>query len=160
MGLLHASHVSSVLYAVAVEEKTLHKHHAGLLYYARYHDDILSIHDSREHMYSFWRETRACACSIFRIVVEETCRAQGILDYLDLTITFTVPSIRIEAKQDKPVTPLCPTSCHLPNVHRSWPATVCSRVHTISDSKEFANLSSHSQVSGCICTSVYHESFS
>lgn len=71
-------------------------------------------------------------------MVESVASLGRSLCYLDLTIVINDPTLGIEATQEKPVTPLCPTSCHASNVHKSWPNAVTYRVVNLSDSKENA----------------------
>ena len=108
MGLLHASHVCNVLFSVMVEDKVLTKHAPSLLYYTGYHDDILSIHDSKDQMLEFWHDAKFHVADISRFASEQVCLANGTLIYLDLHVTFSVPTIGIEAAQDKPVVPCAP----------------------------------------------------
>ena len=77
---------------------------------------------------------RACISGYLR-----WCFSVGkTVDFLDMQFVVQVPSFKIEAAQEKTVTPLCATSCHSPSVHISWPNSVCNRIWSLSDSRQKA----------------------
>jgi hypothetical protein len=86
-------------------------------------------------MYSFFSQVKARASPVFTVKVESVTHVGDKVVFLDLIVGVDVPRLSLEANQDKPITPLCPSSCHNPSVHASWPNTVCNRVCSLSDSK-------------------------
>jgi hypothetical protein len=45
-----------------------------------------------------------------------------------MIVSIDQSCLSLSVCQDKPLTPLCPSSCHASHVHSSWPCSVISRV--------------------------------
>ena len=138
IGLLHSAHVSNAMFFAHVEKPLFVDKPAGLDHYIRYHDDILSIHNDAESMFAFFDQMKARAAPVFLIVADDVSHVNQSVLFLDIVVHVVVPQLRCEANQEKPITPLCPTSCHQPSIHFAWPNAVCQRVHSLSDNKELA----------------------
>ena len=50
------------------------------------------------------------------------------VQFLDLDVCILDSMVCVSVNQSKPLTPLCPTSCHVSHIHRSWPFSVMFRV--------------------------------
>ena len=70
--------------------------------------------------------TYVVVCEGIHSVGSEPC------SFLDLLIDGVLPKLAITAAQQKPVTPLCPTSAHVESIHLSWPNAVANRVYQLS----------------------------
>ena len=64
------------------------------------------------------------------------CRDVGSCDrqvqMLEIDVSIVDMRISTVVSQSKPLTPLCPSSCHVPHIHKSWPCSVVSRLATLS----------------------------
>ena len=129
IGLLHSAIVASLLYYIKVEKHFLDSSlFSNCLTYSRYHDDTFAVFSTIESL-------RECCRFIFdfdqqHIFIHE-CRDVGSssrpVQMLDMIVSIDQSCLSLSVCQDKPLTPLCPSSCHVSHVHSSWPCSVISR---------------------------------
>jgi hypothetical protein len=125
--------VLASLFFFALAERDLIPSYAGLVKWIRYHDDVLAIFRTRNDLRAFFPLLKAKAQPTY-VVVCESVHSVGQMPciFLDLLITVARPRLHIVASQHKPITPLCPSSAHLPSIHKTWPRGVAKRIFTIS----------------------------
>ena len=129
IGLLHSANVATLFYFAKIEKFV--SPCANTVCCFRYHDDIICVHASREAMRQYHGSKRVLHAKLFTSKIEVYSVGKSCV-FLDLSIGITTPFLTIAASQVKPVTPLCPTSCHNMGVHRSWPSAVANRVFKLS----------------------------
>jgi hypothetical protein len=132
IGLLHSADVSNCFFYAKCERHWRAEAMSGVLLYGRYHDDIIVVADGYAPLRHLHSELRRLSDGVFTIKCDEVASIGCSLKYLDLCIEVRSPRLQLSAMQDKVVTPLCPTSAHCPNVHKSWPSSICSRVFSLS----------------------------
>jgi hypothetical protein len=129
IGLLHSAHLSNAFFFSRVE-----RHLVLPKLYIRYHDDIFVLCRSYCEIRSLVQRIRFFSSPVFTITCSGIAPTGAQLTYLDLNVLNAVPRLGVQCCQDKPALPLCPTSAHVPHVHRSWPTSMCKRVVSLSDS--------------------------
>ena len=140
IGLLHSAHVASAYYYACVESNMSADFASdSLLAHWRYHDDIITAHNSREFMLAHYDCRRSLSLPLFQSKLEVYSPGKDLV-FLDLAIQVRVPRFAVAASQVKPVIPLCPSSAHNPEVHRGWPLSVSTRIHTLSKRDDIACL--------------------
>ena len=103
----------------------------NLVTWCRYHDDVLAICKNRVTAHAITRKIKSAAEPVFDVVVEGVYSLGKVIEYLDLVLYFDRASLRCEAAQSKPVTPLCFSSSHSGSVHFSWPWGVLAYIHSV-----------------------------
>ena len=131
IGLLHSANVATLFYFSKVESQLSPLSNTVKCF--RYHDDIICVHSSRANMRAYHAQKRLLHGQIFKSKLQ-VYSVGTRCPFLDLDIGVFSPRLCIVASQTKPVTPLCPTSCHNFDVHKSWPAAVATRVYKLSGS--------------------------
>ena len=93
--------------------------------YNRYFDDLFILASSIDTLRVFVDKFRA-STAYFKFKVREI--SSSSVTHLDLTVTIASSRVVVQPTLQKVPSPLCPTSCHAPHVHRGWPRAVRSRV--------------------------------
>ena len=132
IGLRHSAVVASLLFYSMVET-TLVSSTEGMVKWIRYHDDCLSVMRDRPSSCNMFRKLRELAGDVFIVKCESVHSVGSQLQFLDLDIVVSAPTLSIQAAQNKPITALCPSSAHASFVHMSWPSAVCTRACRLSD---------------------------
>jgi hypothetical protein len=130
IGLNHSAVVANLLFFILVE-RGLVDGPLKPLCWVRYHDDCIALMHQKSQGLPFFSAMKSKS-SVFRIKCESVHLLNSSFVFLDLNIALASPNLIVVASQVKPITPLCPTSAHAPNVHSSWPSSVCNRIHTLS----------------------------
>jgi len=137
MGLKHSGHVASLSYAARVEVPffSARPYRRGLLFYARFHDDVFMLFDCRTSLRTLLPEYKHRS-SFFVIEVRQISQVK--VQYLELTVAIQAGRFFIEPTLEKVPVPLCESSCHPFSVHKSWPSAVVARTAGLSDRPEFS----------------------
>ena len=148
MGMIPSGSVSdAVLYATLEKDfilKTSTRRDFGILYHARYKDDILIMAQfSFSSLQSLINEIRSRAFP-FVIAVDSVSRSNCQMLDLDLSLSScrvgggrSKVLFRLYTKPSSIWQPLSPESSHHLGVHKFWPAAECNSIHSrFSDPKE------------------------
>lgn len=159
IGLLISAVLANLFFYVEVERDWV-RSQAGMCSWIRYHDDVIAIFSCRELLRSGISALKKRAEPVFKVVCEGVFSCGTTFEFLDLSVHVFAraacdsPRFRVTAAQNKPLTPLCPSSAHFGPVHKSWPAAVANRTSVLSGNSLDSHLLLCSRYRS-VCTHTY-----